>query len=103
MTRWISLTVAALLTMSLVSPVWARTVRIETTVPLADHSEEALTLAITQAVEAGARGAAAMGMQWIRVDAARVVSDSLVVRMTASDDGPDEDTHDVGPKGLTTL
>ncbi|HTY80446.1 MAG TPA: hypothetical protein VMI34_21640 [Candidatus Bathyarchaeia archaeon] len=101
MNRPISLLAASLLMASLVTPVWARTVRIETTVALSDHSEETITRAITQAVETAVRGATAMGLSWIWVDGARVLSDTLVLRMTATDDDPDD--QDVGGDGQPTL
>jgi len=57
MKRWTSLVAAWLLAVTLVTPAWARTVRIETTVPLADHSEETLNRAMKQAVEKSVQGA----------------------------------------------
>jgi hypothetical protein len=91
MTRWTSLVAASLLAAALVTPAWARTVRIETTVPLVDHSEAAFNLAMQQAVETTVQGATAMGLSWIWVDGARVLPDSLVVRMVATDDEPDDE------------
>ena len=91
MTRWTSLVAASLLAAALVTPAWARTVKIETTVPLVDHSEATLNLAMQQAVETTVQGATAMGLSWIWVDGARVLSDSLVVRMVATDDDPDDE------------
>jgi hypothetical protein len=91
MIRWTSLVAASLLAAVLVTPAWARTVRIETTVPLVDHSEAALNLAMQQAVETTVQGATAMGLSWIWVDGARVLSDSLVVRMVATDDESDDE------------
>lgn len=91
MTRWTSLVAASLLAAALVTPAWARTVRIETTVPLVDHSEATLNLAMQQAVETTVQGATAMGLSWIWVDGARLLSDSLVVRMIATDDEPDDE------------
>jgi hypothetical protein len=57
MKRWTALVAAWLLAVTLVTPAWARTVRIETTVPLADHSEETLNRAMKQAVEKSVQGA----------------------------------------------
>ena len=101
MIRPIPLLAASLLMALLVTPGWARTVRIETTVPLADHSEETISRAITEAVETVARGAAAMGLNWIRVEGARVLSDALVLHMTATDDDPGD--QDGGADGRSTL
>jgi len=91
MTRWTWLVAASLLAAALVTPAWARTVRIETTVPLVDHSEATLNLAMQHAVETTVQGATAMGLSWIWVDGARVLSDSLVVQMVATDDEPDDE------------
>ena len=102
MTRGISLFAALMLVLYLVAPAWARTVRIETTVPLADQSEATINRAITQAVETAVRGATAMGLSWIWVDGARVLSNALVVRMIATDDDPD-DVQDSGDSGRERL
>lgn len=95
MIRWTSLVAASLLAAALVTPAWARTVRFEATVPLVDHSEAAVNAAIQQAVETSVQGATAMGLSWIWVDGARLLSDSLVVRMVATDEDPGDD--DVAP------
>jgi hypothetical protein len=70
MKRWPSLVAAWLLAVTLVTPAWARTVWIEITVPLADHSEETLNRAMKQAVEKSVQGATAIGLSWIRIDGA---------------------------------
>ena len=91
MTRWTSLVAGSLLAAALLTPAWARTVRIETTVPLVDHSAATLNLAMQQAVETAVQGATAMGLSWIWVDGGQVLSESLVVRMVATDDEPADD------------
>jgi len=95
MNRWTSLVAASLLAAALVTPAWARTVRFEATVPLVDHSEAAGNAAIQQAVETTAQDATALGLSWIWVDGARLLSESLVVRMVAADQ--DLDDEDVAP------
>ena len=47
------------------------------------------------AVETTVQGATALGLSWIGVDGARLLSDSLVVRMVATDEDPDDE--DVAP------
>src|SRR5574342_163853 len=61
MNSWTSFVAASLLAVALVTPAWALTVKIETEVPLADHSDETLNLAIRRAVQSGVDGATAMG------------------------------------------
>jgi hypothetical protein len=65
-------------------------VKIETAVPLSDHSPETLERAIKEALDTTVQGATAIGLGWIRLDGARVLEDSVVVRMVAADDD-DED------------
>jgi hypothetical protein len=80
-----------LLAVTLISPAWGRTVLIETTVPLADDSEETLKRAMKQAIERAVQGATALGLSWVRVDGAQVFSDALRLRMVATDDDPSDD------------
>ena len=77
---------APLLALALVTPARALTVKIETAVPLADHSDETLNLAIRRAVQSAVDGATAMGLTWIWFDDARVLSDAIIVRMVATDE-----------------
>lgn len=97
MNKWTSLVAASLLAVTFLTPAWALTVKIETAMPLADHSDETLNLAIRRAIESTVEKATAMGLSWIWLDGARVLSDSIVVRMVATDDDNDDDDDDEGP------
>src|SRR4029450_4707812 len=90
MSKWTSFVVGWLLAATLVTPAWARTVRIETTVPLTDHSDEARNRAMRQAVAKSVQGATAIGMNRMRIDGAWVLSDTLVLWMVATDGDSDE-------------
>lgn len=79
-----------LLVMALAAPAWARTVKIETAVPLSDHSPEMLERAIKKALDTTVSRATAMGFSWIRLDGARVLEDAVVVRMVATDDDSED-------------
>jgi hypothetical protein len=61
---------------------------IETTAPLADRSEEGVKAAVVAAINKAVRGAAAMGFAWFRLHDAQVWEDEVVVRITATDEGP---------------
>ncbi|MDO8477565.1 MAG: hypothetical protein Q7W02_15470 [Candidatus Rokubacteria bacterium] len=61
--------------------------------PLSDHSPETLERAIKEALDTTVQGATAMGFSWLRLDGARVLEDTVIVRMVASDDDS-EDTPD---------
>lgn len=87
----VSFVLTALLAMALISPAWGRTVLIETTVPLADDSEETLKQAMEQAIQRAVQGATALGLNWVRLDGARVFSNALMLRMIATDNDPRED------------
>jgi hypothetical protein len=53
---------------------------------LSDHSPETLERAIKEALDTTVQGATAMGFSWIRLDGARVLEDTVIVRIVASDD-----------------
>jgi len=63
MRHLVPLALILLLMSAIVTPAWARTVAIESTVPLADDSEETLRSAIKKAIENAVRGAAALGLR----------------------------------------
>ena len=86
-----SFVLTMLLAMTLISPAWRRTVLIETTVPLADDSEETLKRAMNQAIQRAVQGATALGLSWVRVDGAQVFSNALMLRMIATDGEPNDD------------
>src|SRR4029450_13554376 len=79
MSKWTSFVVGWLLAATLVTPAWARTVRIETTVPLTDHSDEALNRAMRQAVAKSVQDAKAIGMNRMRIDGAWGLWGTLVL------------------------
>jgi hypothetical protein len=62
---------------------------IETTAPLADRSEEGVKAAVVAAIHKAVRGAAAMGFAWFQLHGAQVWEDEVIVRITATDEGPD--------------
>jgi hypothetical protein len=103
MSKWTSFVAAWLLAVMLVTPAWARTVRIETTVPLTDHSEEALNRAMRQAVAKSVQGATAIGMSRMRIDGAWVLPDTLVLWMVATDGDSDDDDDGTDSDGPTML
>jgi hypothetical protein len=67
----------------------ARIVTIEATAALPDVSDRAIEGALETAVDTCVRGAAAMGLTSIWLDRALVLTDKVVIKMTASD----EDDH----------
>ena len=85
----IRLVLPLLLALALVTPALARVAAIETTAPLADHSEEGIKTAIKQAVMTAVRGAVAMGFEWIQVRQAVVFTDLVSVQILASDQQPE--------------
>jgi len=76
------------------SPAWARVVRMETKVALADPSEPSVKQALREAFDISVRGALAMGLKRMRVDGARVLPDAVILAMVATDDD-DEGAEDV--------
>jgi hypothetical protein len=89
--------VAFLLGAALASPALARVAAIETSAPLADHSDEAIKAAITQAVVSAVRGAMAMGLPWVQVRQATVLGELVTVQIVASDVEPEEDEAESDP------
>ena len=95
--RWLSwLVLALLLVLAVSTPVSARVATIETTAPLQDHSEQSLKAALTEVVQAIAKGAIAMGLSWVQVTRVLVLEDMLTVQVIASDTGP-EGVEEVEP------
>jgi hypothetical protein len=97
MNRWTSLFAASMLAVTLVTPAWARTVRIEIVVPLADHSEEAL-----KSNEAGDRKrghrATSMGLSSTWIAEGWALPDALVLWIVATDEDANDD-DDEGQDG----
>ena len=97
-----------LLGLALVTPAVAGMAAIETSAPLADHSDDAIKAAIKQAVVTAVRGAEAMGFQWVQVRQALVFTDLVTVKVLASDTepqgedggGPDDEPESARPAGL---
>jgi len=83
--------VALLLALAAAAPAWARVVKIETTEPLSDHSDQAVEGALKGALDRCVRGATAMGLSWIWLDRALVLTDKVIVSMVATDDDVDDD------------
>jgi len=94
MRHLVPLALLLLLMSATVPPAWARTVVIESTVPLADNSEETLRSAVKKAIENAVRGAAALGLRAISVNGAQVFSNALMLRLLATDDDPADDDPD---------
>lgn len=82
------LAVVPLVAIAIASPVSARVVRMETTVALADLSDQAVTLALRQALDGSVRAVVAMGLAWLCVDEARILSDAVVLRTVGTDEEP---------------
>ncbi len=72
------------------SPARARVAAIETSAPLTDHSEQAIQLALTEAVMNAVRGAMAMGLTWVRLRDATVLADAVTVLIVATDAEPED-------------
>jgi len=68
----------------------AKVVTIETTAALPDLSDRAIEGALESAVDTCVRGAAAMGLTSIWLDRALVLTDKVVIKMTASDEEADQ-------------
>jgi len=90
------LAISALLVLPLVgptaaaaSPELARVAAIATTAPLPDHSQQSIDAALEEALSAAMRGAAAMGLRFIRVRQAVVLTDMVSVQILATDTAPD--------------
>src|SRR5215470_9770395 len=92
MRNLVPLALVLLLMSAILTPAWARTVVIESTVALADDSEGTLRFAIENAV----RGAAALGLRAMQVNGAQVFSNALMLRLIATDDDPGDDDPDDG-------
>jgi len=88
--------VALLLVLAASSPGWARTIKIETAVPLVDRSDRSLELGLKSAVDTCVRGAVAMGLSWIWLHRAALQGDQLVVQMIATDEDDVDDEEDGG-------
>jgi hypothetical protein len=76
------------------SPAPARVAAIETSAPLADHSEEAIRSALTDAVVNAVKGAVAMGLTWVRLRNAAVLDDAVTVLIVATDTEQDAEAAD---------
>jgi hypothetical protein len=83
----------------------ARSADIQTTAPLADHSDGAIQAAVTQALRIAIRGAIAMGFSHVALRNAVVLEDAVAVQIVAADREPlalpndedeanDDDAHD---------
>src|SRR5262249_35550204 len=92
----LGLPLVLLLVLALAPPALARVAAIETTAPLADHTDESIEAALEEAVLTAVRGAVAMGFQWVQVHQATVLADIVSVQVLASDTAP-EDEDEPGP------
>ena len=88
--------VTLLLATTWVGPVWGHMVRIETTVLLADHSDETLWRATQRAIENAVQRAKTLGLPSYWIDDAWVLEDAVVLWMIATDDDPEDDAKDDG-------
>lgn len=82
------LAVVPLVAIAIASPVSARVVRMETTVDLADLSDQAVAVALRHALDTSVRAVVAMGLAWLCVDEARILSDSIILRTVGTDEEP---------------
>src|SRR5262245_5022792 len=93
--------VSLLLVLAAPPPAWARVVTIQTSAPLSDHSDQAIDRALKGALDTCVRGATAMGLSFIRLDGASVLTDKVIVRMVATDEEVEDDSvkeFDVVPR-----
>jgi hypothetical protein len=97
MRRIIAFTVAGLLTLAAAAPALAEVAQITATAPLADPSEGAVRAALREAVAKAARGAAAMGLDWVTVSQAVVGDHAVAVRVLATDVEPSDDEAGLAP------
>jgi hypothetical protein len=77
------------------APIWPRasaatTVVLENTAPLEDRSTRGIGRAIEQAVHQSIRGASMLGLSWIEVEEAVVLTDRVLVRTVAGDQDADQ-------------
>ena len=92
--------VLLLLVLAAPLPAWARVVTIQTSAPLSDHSDQEIERALKGALDSCVRGATAMGLSYIRLDGASVLTDKVIVRMVATDDEVEDDNvkeFDIAP------
>jgi len=82
--------VAFLATLTAPAIASAKVVTIETTAALSDLSDRTIEGALENAVDTCVRGAAAMGLTSIWLDRALVLTDKVVIKMTASDEDADQ-------------
>jgi hypothetical protein len=75
----------------------AKVVTIEATAALPDLSDRTIEGALESAVDTCVRGAAAMGLTSIWLDRALVLTDKVVIKMTASDEEADQSAAKNGP------
>jgi hypothetical protein len=92
--RLVAVAVAWMSILVVASPVPAREAAIETSAPLADHSDEAIRSALTDAVVNAVKGAVAMGLTWVRLRNAAVLDDAVTVLIVASDTEQDAESAD---------
>lgn len=95
--RFIRFAFPLALALTLASSALARTAAIETTAPLADHSDASIEAAVKEAVAIAIRGALAMGFQWVQLHEAAVLDDAVSIRILAGDaeeSEPDADAPD---------
>ena len=81
------------------APGFTATATIETAASLADHSAASIKAALTEAVTSAVRGAVAMGLHHVHLNAAQVVRDAVVIQLVATDEEPDQGSsaEDPGP------
>jgi hypothetical protein len=83
-----------LMAMLVATPAWARVVRMQTVVNLADRSDPAVKRAVKEAFDTSLRGAVAMGFARIRVDGIQVLQDVVVLATVATDEDDDDEAPD---------
>ena len=92
-----ALMLALMLALNAPTAAWARVAKIESTAPLPDHSDQAIDRAIKAAVDKCVRGATAMGLLWIWVEDALVLTDRVIVKMIATDEVEEDEAQKVDP------
>jgi hypothetical protein len=90
---------ALLLAWSSAAPAFAGMAVIETAARLNEDSTEGVKVAVESAVETAVRGALAMGLSHIALNAVRVLPDTVIVQIVATD-RPESTESDSGSSGV---
>ncbi len=85
------LAIVLALLLAVTSPVLAQLAVIQTSAPLADHSEQSIETAFEQAIRAALQAAVAAGLPWVQLRLALVREDRVTVEVLAMETDLDQD------------